>query len=100
VARHVGSSSTLGASACRSSNATARRSWGGDWLRLLGAREQELRARVSGQHRLGLGAEPQVGLIAGQNRGTARGCSMPAVRGDGARRHGSEPRRDKDGVEA
>jgi hypothetical protein len=73
VARHVGSSSALGASACRSSTATVRRSRGGDWLRLLSAREEELRARVSRQHHLGLGAEPQVGLITGQNRGLGGG---------------------------
>jgi hypothetical protein len=35
-------------------------------LRLLGACEEELRARVGGQHRLGIDAEPRVGLIAGQ----------------------------------
>ena len=35
-------------------------------MQQLGAREEELRARVGGQHCLGIGVEPRVGLIAGQ----------------------------------
>jgi hypothetical protein len=42
-------------------------------VRLLGAREEELRARVSRQHHLSLDAKPQVGMIAGQNRGLGGG---------------------------